>query len=150
MRPILAARCYNCHGSRLQSGGLRLDSRASILLLTAKGSKPVVPGSPAQSAMIKAVRYDGAVRMPPQGKLAQAEIDALTQWVKLGAPWPEAAVNETHEGEGALLEVARRHWSLRPVTKPTPPSSRNAGWVRNPIDAFIAAAQEAKGIGPST
>ena len=72
VRPVLAARCYNCHGSRLQSGGLRLDSRASILMLTAKGSRPVVPGSPAQSAIIKAVRYDGAVRMPPLGLVASS------------------------------------------------------------------------------
>jgi hypothetical protein len=149
VRPVLAERCYDCHGSVRQSAGLRLDSRAAILQPTEKGHLPVVPGSPAQSALILAVRYDGAVKMPPQGKLSAREIDALTQWVKMGAPWPVAAVHETHEGEAALLAAARSHWSLQPVAKPTPSAVRNSAWVRNPIDAFIAAAHEAKGLAPA-
>src|SRR5690349_1687748 len=91
VRPILAERCYSCHGAQLQSGGLRLDSPAALLRPTAKGHSPILPGSPAQSAVIMAIRYDGPVKMPPQGKLTAKDVDALTLWVKMGAPWPVAA-----------------------------------------------------------
>ena len=109
---------------------------------------PVVPGSTAQSAMIQAIRYDGAVKMPPQGKLSAKEIDSLTQWVKMGAPWPTGGIKETHDGEAALLDAARKHWAFRPVVKPPVPQVRAANWVRNPIDAFLLSAQEAKGVSP--
>ena len=150
IRPVLAQRCYSCHGSQVQASGLRLDSATAITRPTAAGRIPITPGSPAQSAVIQAIRYDGAIKMPPQGKLAANEIDALTQWVKMGAPWPAGVVKETHEGEAALLEAARRHWSLRPVVKPRVPAVQAAAWVHNPIDAFIRSAQEAQGISPAS
>ena len=149
VRPVLAERCYSCHGTKAQFGGVRLDSPGSLLRPTAKGRLTVVPGNPAQSAVILAIRYDGAIKMPPQGRLAAREIEALTQWVKMGAPWPTAVVKGTHEGEAALLEAARKHWSLRPVTNPPVPTVQDSAWVRNPIDAFIRSAQEAKGLAPN-
>src|SRR5262249_23469106 len=88
VRPILAENCFSCHGEKKQKAGLRLDSREALL----KGSEtgPVVrPGNPSESALIRAVRQDGDVKMPPTGKLPAEAIDALTTWVKLGAPWPE-------------------------------------------------------------
>src|SRR5207245_2810208 len=92
IRPLLATRCYACHGEKLQQAGLRLDSRAASLKATAASHLAVVPGDPEKSALIRAVRYTGAVKMPPSGQLQPAEIDALTQWVKIGAPWPDARV----------------------------------------------------------
>src|SRR5207248_2801330 len=87
VRPVLANNCYSCHGPSMQQGGIRLDSLAALLKGNTNG--PVLKGGdPAGSALIHVIRYDGKVKMPPSGKLKQADIDALTEWVKMGAPWP--------------------------------------------------------------
>jgi len=53
------------------------------------GGRPsLVPGDPEKSPLVLAIRYSGPVKMPPTGKMPQPAIDALTQWVKMGAPWP--------------------------------------------------------------
>src|SRR5437867_3980907 len=88
IRPILANHCYACHTAS-QLGGLRLDSRSSIL----KGGKSgpaVVPGKPDESLLIRAVlQTDPKLKMPIGGKLKDQEIADLRSWVKSGAPWPE-------------------------------------------------------------
>ncbi len=150
VRPVFVQRCFPCHGSRLQAAGIRLDSAEAILQPGNKGHRPVVSGSPAQSAMIQAVRQDGPIKMPPQGRLSPNEINALTQWVKAGAPWPVAIVRDSHEGEAAMLDAAHKHWSFKPVVKPPAPTPSDASWVINPIDAFVKSAQELKGVKPST
>ena len=90
VRPVLAENCFSCHGPDKQKGGLRLDSRAA-LLKGAGGEPVVVPGEPDKSPLIKAIRHDGDIKMPPKAKLPAPAIDALTAWVKMGVPWPEAA-----------------------------------------------------------
>src|SRR5438552_3788902 len=91
VRPVLAENCFSCHGAQRQKAGLRLDSATSLH----KGGEDgpvVVSGDPERSLLIQAIRYDGNVRMPPKGKLPAQAIEALTAWVKLGAPWPETTV----------------------------------------------------------
>ncbi len=86
VRPILVEQCVNCHGDKKTKAGLRLDSRASAL--TGGDSGPaIVPGKPEESPLVAAIRYEGP-EMPPKGKLPQRQVEALTQWVKMGAPWP--------------------------------------------------------------
>src|SRR5687768_10926404 len=80
IRPILVGKCQECHGKGKVRGGLRLLDRASIL----KGgdSGPVVvPGQPAASLLVKALHYDGDLKMPPRGKLTAAEIARLERWI---------------------------------------------------------------------
>src|SRR5947209_5352060 len=88
VRPILADNCAECHGPRKQRGGLRLDSRASVMAGGDSGPA-LVPGKPNESLLIKAVHYDGDTRMPPRGRLTAAQVAVLTDWVKQGAPWPD-------------------------------------------------------------
>src|SRR5437016_1828300 len=85
IRPLLAENCFQCHGDKKQKGGLRLDSRAALL----KGGDDgpvVIPGQPDNSRLIMAVRHQGDLKMPPKQKLSSQAIDALTLWVKTGAP----------------------------------------------------------------
>src|ERR1700677_5175289 len=87
VRPIFASTCQKCHGGENHKGGLRLDSRESLL----KGGESgvaVVPGNPDASPMIDAVNYRG-LEMPPTGKLNPRQIADLATWVKMGAPWPK-------------------------------------------------------------
>ncbi len=147
VRPILTAKCQSCHGRKRQQGGLRLDSRAALL----KGSDngPVVePGQPEKSSLVRAIRYDGDVQMPPKGKLSDEAIAHLTDWIKMGAPWPDDVV-KSDEHSRSVAEVRRTHWSFQPVKKPPLPAVKNPAWVKTPIDAFVLAPLEAKGLTPS-
>src|SRR5438093_13569430 len=87
VRPILADTCFKCHGADKQESDLRLDSRARLLQGGVSGPA-VVPGQPERSLLVAAIRHVGDLKMPPQAKLTEAQIAAVTHWVKLGAPWP--------------------------------------------------------------
>src|SRR5262245_46926600 len=125
VRPVLAEHCYSCHGPKKQRAGLALDTLASILKGGDRGPA-VVPGKPDSSLLIQAVCYSGDLRMPPKGKLKEAQIADLVAWVKMGAPGPK-------EGEGAGrpagdfdLAQRRKHWAYQPVRPVTPPGVKNA------------------------
>ena len=91
IRPLLAARCWQCHGSEKSKGGLRLDSAAAIEAGGDSGPV-VVPGKPGESRLIEAIRYAGELKMPPKGKLSDAEIAELAEWVRTGAIWPDTRI----------------------------------------------------------
>lgn len=151
VRPVLAENCYRCHGEKKQRGELRLDSLAAILEGGGRGPA-IVPGQPEKSLLIKAIGHeDKDLKMPEDKKLPREQIDALTQWVKMGAPWPGAtqAAAGPKKGEFVISDRDRAHWSLQPVKRPAVPAVKNAGWVKNPIDAFILAGLEAKGLVPN-
>src|SRR5437867_1890097 len=89
IRPALAENCHKCHGPQKQKGHLRLDSRTALL----KGGDTgpvIVPGDPAKSKLLTAIRYgDPDLRMPPRGKLPDALIGDFERWIRMGAPWPD-------------------------------------------------------------
>ena len=152
VRPVLVEHCFKCHGDvKKPKAGLRLDSRGAML----KGGDlgPVlVPGQPEKSLLVKAVTYDDQeLKMPPSKKLAREEIAALTEWVKLGAPWPgpDTAAIPVRQAEAQITDKDRSHWSFQPLKRPQVPAVKNGKWVANPIDAFILAGLEAKGLEPN-
>jgi cytochrome c553 len=144
IRPLLSASCYSCHGKDAALGGLRLDSRAFLLKGGATGPA-IVPGDPAKSLLITAVHQSGALKMPQGGRLKPEEIAELENWIRMGAPWPEtAAAAPMVGGPGAMS-----FWSLQPIRKPAIPKVRRAAWAKTPVDAFILAKLEAKGLTPA-
>jgi cytochrome c553 len=149
VRPVLATYCTSCHGPSHQRGGLRLDSRAAFT----KGGDdgPVmVPGDPAHSALIQAVRREGDVKMPPKEKLPDDAIAALTAWVRMGAPWPEEAATAPVTHDDASVAAARTtHWAFRPVRAPALPAVKDPAWAQNPIDRFVLSRLEEKGLAPA-
>jgi mono/diheme cytochrome c family protein len=139
VRPVLAGNCFSCHGPDKQKGGLRLDSLPALL----KGGDDgpvVVPGNPEKSVLIQAVRYTGDVKMPPKGKLPASALAALTAWVQMGVPWPQT---QTTTRAGASW---REHWAFQPVRNPTVPAVTHAGAALAPLDRFILAQLEEKGL----
>src|SRR5262245_14281556 len=142
IRPLLVEHCQSCHGEKKQKGELRLDSRTAML----KGNDlgPVIePGDPEHSRLIRAIRYQGDVKMPPTGKLPEAAIQALTTWVKNGAVWPATA-----ELSKKVLspDVRKSHWAFQQVKKSAVPHVAAPDGTVNPIDAFILAKLEANGL----
>jgi hypothetical protein len=151
IRPILVESCYNCHSGNGKSpmGGLRLDSRALLLKGGAHGSA-LVPGKPEESLLLKAVGYTNkSLQMPPQGRLSAARIALLTEWVRMGAPDPRESGPPAAKPMGMSVEEGRRHWAFQPLRRVTPPLVKNDAWRRTPIDRFILAQLEAKGLKPN-
>ena len=151
IRPLLVRRCYECHSgsAKILKGGLRLDTRAGILRGGDSGPV-VVAGQPEESLLIEAVRYEnGAIQMPPGGKLSEREIALLEGWVARGAPLPNQEAENSVTRSGIDFEAGRRFWSFQPPQRIAPPRVRAAEWIQQPLDAFILAELEKHGLGPS-
>jgi mono/diheme cytochrome c family protein len=140
VRPVLAEKCFKCHGPAKQKGDLRLDSAAAVKKGGDSGRALLVPGKPDESLLLRAVRHaDGVEKMPPAGKLKDSEIADLAAWVKRGAPFPAAAA-------AAAGPDPAKHWAFQPVVKPAVPAVRDAGWAKSDLDRFVGAKLEAAGL----
>jgi hypothetical protein len=141
IRPLLARRCFSCHGPDKQRSDLRLDSGDAVRRGGASGEPAVVPGRPDQGRLIRAVhRRDGTPPMPPDGRLTDRELADLARWVQTGAPYPDRA---------EPAPAAGRHWAFDPPGDPPVPEVRDRSWPRTPIDRFILAELEAQGLRPA-
>src|SRR5262249_42199224 len=134
-----------------QKAGLRLDSRAAMMRGNEAG--PVLlPGDPAESRLIQAIRYEGETQMPPKGKLTDLEIGALTQWVKTGAvgrePTSDTRPPPARKADGRTSSEARAYWAFQPLQESPPPAVRDALWPISSLDRFILARLEEKGLRP--
>ncbi|MGO9914582.1 MAG: PSD1 and planctomycete cytochrome C domain-containing protein [Isosphaeraceae bacterium] len=162
VRPILAARCQGCHGPSKQKGGLRLDGRAAVLAGGSTGPA-VVPGNTKESLLVDAINYGETYQMPPKSKLADGEIATLTEWVRRGAPWGvetrrgpavTTSVSDSSKPERlskSQLQERALYWCFQPIRRATPPapSANHRAWPRNPIDRFVLAALEERGLAPA-
>jgi hypothetical protein len=131
IRPILAEACFACHGpdKNTRKADLRLDQRA-----VAVDSGAIVPGHPEKSEMIDRIfSTEASEKMPPPRsgkKLTAAQKETLKRWIAAGAEY-------------------QPHWSFIPPKRPEPPAVKGASWVRNPIDSFILAELEKRGLNPA-
>ena len=151
VRPVLVERCHSCHGAEKEEFGLRLDSRAAVLAGSDDG-EVVVAGNPGESKLIQAIHYDGDIQMPPKGKLEDEEIAALTRWVELGLPWPQAdgsTATPILKGDDLYRHARENLWSLQPIQKPEMPSVQDEAWPRQPLDRLVLAKLEAAELTPS-
>jgi mono/diheme cytochrome c family protein len=150
VRPVLAENCFKCHNDKKQRGGLRVDSRAALMSGGDQGAV-IVPGKPEDSLLLKAVRYEDELKMPPTKKLTKEQIADLTQWVRMGAPWPssQTAASAVRKQEFQISQRDRAHWAFQPIKRPPIPAVKRPQWRGNPIDAFILAKLEAKQLSPN-
>ena len=145
-RPLLVAHCIRCHGETKQEAGLNLATRAGILAGGDSGPA-VVPGDPGASLLLEALRYE-SFEMPPTGKLDDAVIDGIEQWIAAGAAWPAGTVLVP---TNPITAEDRAWWCYQPLTSPPVPEppAALAGWCRNEIDHFVAAKLAAEQIEPA-
>ena len=155
IRPLLIKHCYECHSEEAEErqGGLLLDRRSGWIE-GGDTTKAVIPGEPAASLLIKAVRYaDENLQMPPEEKLKPEQIKLLEQWVRLGAPGPKVDRGETEFSrlgdQNYLFEQADDHWAFQPVNATTPPEAARLEWNENAIDQFVFAKLAENGLTPS-
>jgi len=152
VKPILVQHCYECHSEDAgkRKGGLWLDRKEGWMLGGDAGAS-LVPGSTEESLLIHSVRYtDTSLQMPPKTKLEPEQIKVLEKWVAMGAPDPRDASMAGAVREGEIdYESARQNWAFRPLEEVTPPAVKDESWPSNPVDAFILAKLEEKGLSPT-
>ena len=150
VRPLLAKHCYECHAtdSKKVKGGLLLDSKEGWMAGGDSGDV-IEPGKPNASLVMESVRYANKdLQMPPKYQLSADEIAVLERWIAIGAPDPRTG-KKIVKASGIDWEKGRKHWSFQPVTKPTVPKVKDAGWVRDDVDRFILSKIEAAGLKPA-
>lgn len=167
VRPLLAEKCWSCHAEEAQKGGLRLDSRSSMLSGGDTGES-LVPGDVDASLIVQAIRYEG-YEMPPSGKLADEQIAIIERWVEMGAFWPgedkatRGQETQATKGESSPFSDSDfEWWAIQPVTDPVVPNPKSelvesdiselksvAAWARNDIDHFILNRMVSKNLAPA-
>jgi hypothetical protein len=136
IRPILAGKCFTCHGpdDKARKAGLRLDVRDAALKPARSGQPAIVPGSPDKSELLARVTNEiESARMPPAkaGKpLSPKEIELLKRWIAQGAAYAQ-------------------HWAYVKPQRPAVPEVRDKTWPVNPIDNFILARLQTEGLKPT-
>lgn len=127
VRPILADRCFSCHGpdESKRKADLRLD--------TPDGAQSVTAGGRGTSALAERISSDDPSEMmpPPQLKrpLTSAERATLLQWIDEGAPYP-------------------RHWAFTAPRRSAIPPVKDGAWIKDPLDAFILSELERNDLAP--
>ncbi len=150
-RPILVTHCLECHGPSKQEGDVRLDTRSAILS-EGEGGPIVVPGKVDQSRLLVVIQHhEDDVQMPPEEKLSDAQIAALSRWVRIGAPWPKSVQLTAPAGASLpdLDKTLKTHWALQPVRAPQLPKVGDDVRINTPVDRFVAARLESQGLSPS-
>ena len=161
VRPLLVAKCYECHSEEISEAGLRLDSHQSVL----KGSDVgiiVTPGDINASKIITVITSRGDIAMPPDGKLTAEEIKIFEEWVKRGVPWSgtgsekDPLLNGSESISERIVSAEKSHWSFQPILRYEPPALPEASpvrlrknWSRNRIDRFLAVKMLEQGIQPA-
>jgi len=150
VRPILVANCQKCHSGNKPKGDLSLDSRGGLLAGGETGDV-VVPGQPEKSLLVEAINRT-SIEMPPDKKLADADIATLTEWVKLGAPWPDEPGSSgptLRKSRGKITDEDRRYWAFQPVKKTVAPEIEKDAWSRGSVDRFLLAKMIPEGLQPA-
>lgn len=138
IRPILSENCFACHGpdANKREAGLRLDvpEAAFNALEDTPGAFALVPGDPHKSHVyLRTIATEEGEQMPPPSSnlsLSAHEIALIEKWIKQGATY-------------------QPHWAFIAPTKSPLPIVRSKKWANNPIDFFILAAQEERGLHPN-
>ena len=152
VRPVLAKHCYECHSAKAEKkkGGLLLDRKAGWQM-GGDGGPAITPGDLDASLLIRSIRYeDPNLQMPPKSRLDPETVAVLERWVAMGAPDPRDASLEREAPKKEIdFHAARSYWAFRPLAGIAPPETRDASWPRNPIDHFVLAGLEARGLSPA-
>jgi hypothetical protein len=143
VQPILRARCLRCHGADKREADLDLRHKAT-LFKGGESGPAVSPGSAEKSLLWIKVAAD---KMPPgKTKLTEAQKVLLRRWIETGANGSEGGQPSDAPTGGQVTDSDRQFWAFRAPARPSLPTIKQRERVRNPIDAFILAALEKKGL----
>ena len=132
VQPILAKKCFACHGPDEAESGLSFASEKDAFAETESGEHAIVAGDLDASMLIARITTDDEFeRMPPEGDAVTAdEAEVLSRWIQQGAQW-------------------EKHWAFLPMVPHAPPKVDSKQWSNNPIDAFIFSGLAEEGLKPN-
>src|SRR5262245_28411719 len=148
VRPALIQHCLDCHGGQKTKGSLDLSDRKPLI------DSGVIEGG-RESLLYSLITHEEEPHMPQKApRLPDATIERIARWIELGAPYDHPLIDKAggppSQPVGPLItDEDRRFWSFRPLADVSPPPLPNDGWGRTPIDAFIGAALDGRGLRPN-
>ena len=106
IQPLLAKRCFSCHGPDTHEAGLRFDQADAATAKLESGTRAIVAGRPSESEILARITStDPAIQMPPEGpRLTSTQVAVVRKWIEEGAEWKE-------------------HWAFRPLVRPDVPAA---------------------------
>ncbi|MDX1947912.1 MAG: PSD1 and planctomycete cytochrome C domain-containing protein [Pirellulaceae bacterium] len=163
VRGIFAAKCLACHGNdpRELKGDYDLRSRASALRGGETGEAAIVPGQPEKSPLYRAITWkDDALQMPPKenDRLSAEQVELVRRWIAEGANWNDSPAAQstggltikTSGGQSPDWDARTYEpdavWAYQPISRPEVPALPAAAKTVHPIDAFLLAKLQEKGI----
>jgi hypothetical protein len=129
VRAVFQKRCIECHSGKERKANLDLTTPEGIARGGRRGAI-VAPRKPDDSRMWQMIQKE---RMPPEEPLPEPERRVLRRWIEAGAP-----------GLDPMLVAG--HWAFRPPIRPAVPTVGRGEAARTPVDRFILAALEKKGL----
>ncbi|MEO0445504.1 MAG: DUF1549 domain-containing protein, partial [Verrucomicrobiota bacterium] len=153
IRPVLAEYCYECHatGAKKIGGDLYLDS-APAISRGGESGPPIVPGDPGSSLLLHALHWDLDLEMPPKEPLSERVIADFEKWIAMGAPDPRTKAVKLAQREAIdyTQYCSEDLWSFQPLNPQPPPTipAARKDWPLSPIDHFVLASMEEKGLSP--
>jgi hypothetical protein len=135
IRPVLIEHCYECHSPEAEEveSDFLLDTRLGIRKGGASGRDAVLPGDPAGSQLLEAIRYGrDDLQMPPGGRLPDKVLTDFENWIAMGAPDPRG-------GESQLPRelAAETHWAFQKLERPELPAVHDMDWPKDRLDYFV-------------
>ncbi len=153
IRPLLVDKCQSCHEGDEPESKLRVDSLDGLLTGGIRGPA-IIPGKPAESLLISAVKHGEVLKMPAKEKLPAAQIADLVKWVETGAYWPDAGPVPVQPAKPLFAEPEfppeqRAYWAFQKPQRPKIPEAVRPGEFGSPIDRFVDAKLTEAGYAPA-
>ena len=163
IRTLLQQKCLSCHGENSTEGKLDLATQEGLLKGGERGPGAVI-GRGSRSLLTRVVSHQQEPHMPKDGdKLSQDEINAIAEWIDLGAPYDDPLLVRKVETrlwtERRIAADAKALWSYRPLQRVLPPNVRGEAGPPQvtldrhldlaPIDRFIPAKQSEVKLSPN-
>ena len=151
MTSILGAKCLPCHGRRRQYSDLDLRTREG-LLRGGRSGPAIVPGNPDKSLLVRRILSQ---EMPPPKfqeqfsvrGLTSEELEKLRKWITAGAhPDGEKPLKIQAKTDPLVTDSDRSFWSFQSPKRHAIPKIQEKKKARNPIDFFLLARLEEKGM----
>ena len=135
VEPIFKSTCGSCHSSDKHSSGFVVETPEALFSGGARsGTKIVVPGKPAESVLLAYLHGAKQPRMPLNSPpLAADKLKTIETWI----------------AQGAKIDAVKLGYPYTAPVAHAVPHVKNAAWVKNPVDAFILAKLETKGLKPA-
>jgi len=148
VRPVLVRECLDCHGGKAIKGDFDLSDRKPLI------DSGALEGGSKSSQLVALIAHAEEPHMPhKRPKLADADVARIGRWIDLGAPYDRPLTDKKAAAVAAKpsapTDADRAFWSFRPLRDAAPPAPKDASWARTPIDRFILAALDAKGLTPN-